>query len=134
MPRISCQILRNSYFSAYGGNMGQQQQQQQSQPVHPGQQALHQAVHQSAGGVMNQQRSPNPNQNRNRNFIENSHKVFRRSLFAFPKFLMEFFFNDKKAIRNEIPEIKDATSNVNFVKYFSTVKNSLISITVHQSI
>ena len=52
--------------------MGQQQQQQQSQPVHPGQQALHQAVHQSAGGVMNQQRSPNPNQNRNRNFIENS--------------------------------------------------------------
>ena len=69
VPRISCQIFKNSLiFSAYGGNMGQQQQQQQSQPVHPGQQALHQAVHQSAGGVMNQQRSPN--QNRNRNFIE----------------------------------------------------------------
>ena len=70
--------------------MGQQQQQQQSQPVHPGQQALHQAVHQSAGGVMNQQRSPNPNQNRNRNFIE---IVFRSPTpVCISKILDGFFF------------------------------------------
>ena len=62
-------------------------------------------------------------------------KVVRRSLFAYPKFFDGiFFFNKEKAIQNEIPEIKGATSNVNFVKYFSTVKNSSISITVRQSI
>ena len=71
--------------------MGQQQQQQQSQPVHPGQQALHQAVHQSAGGVMNQQRSPNPNQNRNRNFIE---KFFRTRSCADPCLHIENFSMD----------------------------------------
>lgn len=49
-------------------------------------------------------------------------------------FSMEIFLNKEKAIQNETPEIKGATSNVNFVKYFSTVKNSSISITVRQSI
>ena len=79
--------------------MGQQQQQQQSQPVHPGQQALHQAVHQSAGGVMNQQRSPNPNQNRNRNFIAKF--SVRRPLFAFSKISMEFFSMIKKQFKTK---------------------------------
>ena len=67
--------------------MGQQQVQQQSQAVHPGQQALHQAVHQSSGGVMNQQRSPNPNQNRNRKCIELFFNEARASLGRPPQYV-----------------------------------------------
>ena len=66
--------------------------------------------------------------------IETGNLLKNFSCLHIQNFSMEIFLNKEKAIQNEIPEIKGATSNVNFVKYFSTVKNSSISITVRQSI